>query len=67
METQKNLENLTKEVSDLLFESKNLLEILYDIVEGERKEDFLVSSLTKNIDKAFCCIENCRNMISFPD
>ena len=67
MEKRKNLEQITSEVSDLLYESKNLLEILCEITDGERKEDFLVSSALQNISKAFISIENARTMISFPD
>lgn len=67
MEEIKNLEQLTAEVSNLLLDSKNLLEILEDIVEGERKEYFLVASLQKNISKAFDDIEICRELISIPD
>lgn len=67
MEEKKNLEVLTREVSHLLYDSKNLLEILSEIIDGNRKEDFLVNSVIKNINNAFDTIENCRMMISFPD
>lgn len=67
MEENKNLEQMTKEASDLLYEAKSLLDILYDIIDGDRKEDFLVSSAIKNIDRAFNRIEECRMIISFPD
>ena len=64
MEENKNLEQMTKEVSDLLFDAKSLLDILCDIIDCDRKEDFLLSSAIKNIDNAFNCIEDCRKLIS---
>ena len=67
MEENKNLEQMAKEVSDLLFDAKSLLDILCDIIDGDRKEDFLVSLAIKNIDRAFNRIEECRMIISFPD
>ena len=67
MERTKNLAELTKNISDKLFDSINLLEILEEVVEGERKEYFLVSTLQKNIEAAFDEIEDCRQLISIPD
>ena len=67
MERTKNLAELTKNISDKLFDSINLLEILEEVVEGERKEYFLVSTLQKNIEEAFDDIEDCRQLISIPD
>ena len=67
MEESKNLADLTKDISNQLIGSIELLDILEDVVDGERKECFLVSSLQKNINKAFKDIEICRHMISVPD
>jgi len=67
MEEKKNLEQLTAEISNKLYDSINLLEILEEIAECNRKEGFLVSSLLKNINQAFNDIETCRQMISVPD
>ena len=67
MEEIKNLEQLTTDISDVLYESINLLEILEDVVDSSRKECFLVSTLQKNIKKAFDDVETCRQMISIPD
>ena len=67
MEESKNLADLTKDISNQLICSIELPDILEDVVDGERKEYFLVSSLQKNINKAFKDIEICRQMISVPD
>lgn len=67
MEGVKNLEQLAKEISDKLLDSINLLDILEDVVDGERKEYFLVSTIQNNINQAFNDIETCRQMISVPD
>jgi len=67
MEEKKNLEQLTAEISNQLYDSIALLEILEDSFEGARKEGFLVSTLQNNINKAFNNIETCRQMISVPD
>ena len=67
MEERKNLEQLTTDISDVLYDSINLLDILDDVVDGERKAYFLVSTLQKNIKKAFDDVETCRQMISIPD
>ena len=67
MEEMKNLEKLTTDISDALYDSINLLDILDDVVDGERKAYFLVSTLQKNIKKAFDDVETCRQMISVPD
>jgi len=67
MEELKNLEQLTAEISNQLFDSLNILEIFEEIVECDRKEGFLITSLQKNIDKAFKYTEMCRELISIPD
>ena len=67
MEEIKNLAEQTEEISNLLLDSLTLLELLEDVVDGEQKEYFLVSAIQKNIDKAFCNIEDCRRLISIPN
>ena len=67
MEEFKNLEELTKNISDKLLDSISMLEILRDIIEGELKEDFLISSTHKNIKQSFNDTEKCRKLISIPD
>ena len=67
MEENKNLEELTRNISDKLLDSMSMLEILRDIIDGKQKEDFLVSSTLKNIEQSFNDIEKCRNLISVPD
>ena len=67
MEDSKNLEELTKRISNNLFDTISLLDILRDIIAGSRKEDVLVSSIQNNIRNAFNDIESCRKLISTPD
>ena len=67
MEEFKNLEELTKNISDKLLDSISMLEILRDIIDGEQKEDFLISNSLKNIKQSFNDIEKCRELISIPD
>ena len=67
MEEFKNLEELTKNISNKLLDSISMLEILLDIIDGEQKEDFLVSSTLKNIKQSFNDIEKCRQLVSIPD
>lgn len=67
MEEPKNLEELTKKISNDLIDTINLLDILEEILEGKRKEDFLVNSIKKNVRNAFNNIESCRQLISIPD
>ena len=67
MNDAKSLEELTAEISKLLIDSLDLLEIFDDIAEGERKMDYIVSNLEKNIKSAFENVERCRIMISLPN
>ena len=67
MEEKKNLEQLTAEISNQLFDSITLLKILEDALEGKRKEELLVTSLQNKINQAFNYTETCRQMISLPD
>lgn len=67
MEEFKNLENLTAKISKDLFETISLLDILEEIIDGERKESFLVSSMQERIYNAFSDIEECRKLIANPD
>lgn len=67
MEKNKNLEELTKEVSHLLINCIYLLEIFEEISEGERKQHFLINSLQKDIRLAFDYLEQGRLLISNPD
>ena len=67
MENNKNLAELTKEVSSLLLNCITLVEIFYEITDGNRKECFIINSLNKNIKTAFDYIEESRQLISDPD
>lgn len=67
MGNNKNLKELTKEVSNLLLNCINLLEIFDEISGGKRKECFLINALQEDIKTAFNYTEQCRNLISNPD
>lgn len=67
MENTKNLSELTKEISNNILNSLILSEILKDIIDGNAKEDILISYIYKNIKNAFDNIELCRKAISKPD
>ena len=67
MEEYKNLKELTTKISNNLYNTINLLDILEEIVEGRRKEDFLISSMKKQVREAFDNIESCRQLISNAD
>ncbi|MBR1908913.1 hypothetical protein IJ818_08265 [bacterium] len=67
MAEPKNLETLTSKISNDLYATINLLDILEEVFDGKQKEGFLVSSIQKNIHKAFDNVELCRQLISKPD
>lgn len=67
MENNKNLEEITKEISNLLLDCITLLEIFEEVSDGEPKEYFFINSLQKNINMAFEYIEQSRCLISKPD
>lgn len=67
MEDTKNLKNLTAKISNNLLETISVLDILEEIIDGERKESFLVSSMQERIHNAFSDIEECRKLIANPD
>jgi len=64
MDETKNLSKLTAEISENLLNSMIFLEILKDIIDGETKEDILISNIFNNIKNAFNNIEICRKTIS---
>ncbi len=67
MEETKNLKELTAKISKNLFDTISILDIFEEIIDGERKESFLVSSMQKRIHNAFNDIEECRKLIANPD
>ena len=62
----KNIENLTKEISCLIYDSQSLCEILMES-DLERQKGTLVDIINKNLHLAFEYTEKCRQMISTPD
>lgn len=67
MEESKNLKELTAKVYNDILNTLYLLEILEEIVDGDRKEDFLVLTAKNNIHNTFDNIEHCRKLISTTD
>ena len=67
MEETKNLKELTAKISKNLFDTISILDIFEEIIDGERKESFLVSSMQKRIHNASNDIEECRKLIANPD
>ncbi len=66
-EKQRNLSEISRDISDMLLESFRLLEILEELIAGEAKEDLLISIVKNNVESAFKDIEKCREMISVAD
>lgn len=64
MENTKTLAELTAEISENLLNAMIFSEILKDIIDGETKEDILISNIFNNIKNAFNVIEVCRKTIS---
>ncbi|MBQ3311434.1 hypothetical protein IJG72_05085 [bacterium] len=67
MENKLNLAELTKDISNRLLETKYLLDIMEDIIDGESKLETLHKQVMKNIISAFHEIEECRQKIYILD
>ena len=67
MEDNKNLADLCSEISDNLYETLNIVDIFYELVESEVKQSFLLDLIKKDVKKAFNNIEICRKLISNSD
>lgn len=63
MENQQNLAELSKEISNKLLDSANLLKTLEEIIDGKAQEATLLIIIQNNIKSAFDKIEKCRTMI----
>lgn len=63
----KNLERLTKDVSGKVLDSMNLLDVLEELSDGDKKIYKIIRLISKNLRCAFGDIETCRKMISVPD
>ncbi len=59
-----NLEQLCEKSSSKIIEAKIFVEILEDMVDGERKMYTLLSLVKKNLIQVFNDIEECRSLIS---
>lgn len=64
MEEQKNLQQMTEEISDKLLETRYLLDILDELVNNDAKMHTIVLQSNKNIKFSFDMVEKCRTMIS---
>ena len=67
MEESSNLAQICAEISKNLLDSKNLLEILNDLADGDSKIDTIADYLQQNITSAFINIEKCRKIIYILD
>lgn len=64
MKKIQTMKNITQEVSGKLLESISLLEIIYDLNEGEAKTETILKITINKIKCAFFKIEKCRKFIS---
>ncbi len=67
MEENKNLADLSKDISNNLCDTLAAIEILYDLIDGEVKDCYLINTIQKNVKSSFDNIEICRKLISNPD
>ncbi len=67
MESELNLAELGRNISDKLVDSKYLIDIMEEIAEGEPKLQILINLLKQNIMSAFKEIEECRQKIYILD
>ena len=63
----KTLGQLCKNISNMIIDSKILIEVLEDILDADKKFLTILSIIEKNLDIAFDEIEKCREIISIPD
>ena len=64
MQKDEELEYLAKSISSNLLESKYILDVLYEIADGDGKFETLFKILKKNIKISFDNIEKFRQIIS---
>ncbi len=64
MKRDKNLKDLSTKIARELLEAISLIDILEDIIDGDRKSEALVSLIRKNIKTAFYDNEEKRHLIS---
>jgi hypothetical protein len=64
MRKLQTIENITEEISGKLLDSIRLLEIFYELNDGEGKTDTLLRIIIAKIKYAFFKIEKCRKFIS---
>lgn len=67
METERNLAELSRDISDKLITSKILLEILEELAMHDAKMGTIISILLGNIISAFRDVEECRHKIFILD
>ena len=63
MENTQNIIGLTKDITVKLFDSMALLETLQVLIDGEFREDTLISLINKNIKSALEENEQCRKLL----
>ena len=67
MENEQNLAKLTRDISNSLLNSINLVEILEEITDIDSKSGTVITILQNNLKSAFENIENCRHKIFILD
>mgnify|MGYP006916028193 CR=1 FL=1 len=67
MEEIKNLADLTKDISDMLIQSIEIINIIDEITYDDTKIAPLINIINDNIKKAFNINEQCRIIISKPE
>ena len=67
MEKEKNLAELTRDISNSLLNSINLLEILKEITDIDSKTGTVLTLIQNNLNSAFENLENCRHKIFILD
>lgn len=64
---QRNLAEISRNISGKLLDSVNLLGILEDLLDGEPKESTLIYTIKGYVKESFEDIEKCRRIISIAD
>ena len=67
MEYTKDLAELSKEVCEKIYTSKNLIDILQDILADDKKSTIILEIVKNNLETAFEKISKCRSMIHIVD
>lgn len=67
MKNKRTLAERTKLISGKILESLELIEVLYDLSDGDSRIVPIITIVERNLKSAFRNIETSRDMISVPD